>query len=81
MKCETRLMAASDLVKAVREHERAKQQLDDTKNALDEAIEDAISKHGWRVVDVIDVTGLSRQRITQIRASVQRRRDEGGGDG
>lgn len=81
MGCETRLMAASDLVKAVREHERAKQQLDDTKNALDEAIEDAISKHGWRVVDVIDVTGLSRQRITQIRQQVRERRaDDNGGD-
>lgn len=81
MKCETRLMAASDLVKAVREHERAKQHLEETKDALDEAIEDAISKHGWRVIDVIDVTGLSRQRITQIRSQVQKRRMGGVSNG
>lgn len=67
-------MAASDLVKAVRDNERAQEHAEQTKEALDEAIEDAISLHGWRVIDVMDVTGLSRQRITQIRQQVRERR-------
>lgn len=76
MTCETVVMAASDLVRAVREHERAKDQLERTKTALDEAIVDAIEQHGWAVVDVIDVTGLSRQRITQIRQQIRKRRSQ-----
>ncbi|WP_433701764.1 hypothetical protein [Nocardiopsis sp. CA-288880] len=67
-------MAASDLVKAVRDNVHAQEHAEKTKEALDEAIEDAISLHGWRVIDVMDVTGLSRQRITQIRQQVRERR-------
>ena len=74
MRCETSLMAASDLVKAVRDNVHAQEHAEKTKDALDEAIEDAISLHGWRVIDVMDVTGLSRQRITQIRQQVRERR-------
>lgn len=73
-------MAASDLVKAVTDHERAQEQIEKTKEFLDNAIEDAISAHGWRVIDVMKVTGLSRQRITQIRSQVREQRsiEQGG---
>ncbi|TMZ68145.1 hypothetical protein EMG21_28470, partial [Klebsiella pneumoniae] len=64
-------MAASDLVKAVRDDQRAQEHAKKTKEALHDAVEDSISIHGWSVIDVMDVTGLSRQRITQIRKQVR----------
>ncbi|MCP3017275.1 hypothetical protein NGM33_28490 [Nocardiopsis dassonvillei] len=85
MICETKTMPGSDLVSAVREVNRLEEQFKQAKERLDVSIVDALAE-GWRVVDVMEVTGLSRERIRQIRnrvendrarASLQRRAEAG----
>lgn len=85
MICETRTMAGSDLVSAVRDVNRLEEQFKQAKEKLDTSIVDALAE-GWRVVDVMEVTSLSRERIRQIknrvendraRVELQRRGDAG----
>lgn len=73
MICETRTMAGSDLVSAVRDVNRLEEQFKQAKEKLDTSIVDALQE-GWRVVDVMEVTGLSRERIRQIKMRVERER-------
>jgi len=66
-------MPAGDLVAAVRTYQRAQKQIDEAREHLAEAIANAIDE-GWRPVDVMEVTGYSRERIRQITRDVKKNR-------
>lgn len=63
---ETVRMAQADLVAALRAHRAADVQLRKARTELEEAIRQGVLSGEWKIVDVVEVTGWSRETIRKI---------------
>lgn len=64
--CDHRHMAQRDLVAAHRAFKTAEARAKQTREALDEAIREAVKSGEWQIVDVSNLTGWSRETIRKI---------------
>lgn len=59
-------MAQGDLIAAIRAHKQAKARLDEARKNLNEAVRKAVTSGEWQIVDVVEVTGWSRETVRKI---------------
>lgn len=59
-------MGQADLVAAVRAYEDGEKSLEKLREARDIAIRQGITSGEWKIVDVVRLTGLSRETIRKI---------------
>ena len=59
-------MAQADLVAALRAHKAATNQLQKTRTELEEAIRQGVADKEWKIVDVVELTGWSRETVRKI---------------
>lgn len=59
-------MAQVDLVAALRAYKRAQEQAVAARDVLEHEIQNAVSSGEWKIIDVAELTGWSRETVRKI---------------